>query len=223
MAERSLGGGQGSERSARTPGTRGLRAIETAVLRVRESQGRPLASTKLSESPEDRSGSLSPIGPGSDEDAAGHTVPRLLDVNRCTRPSGRDRHRGAGSRADESARARNPHRQDPLQHASRHRSTQPEARPLGRAVRPALRQAQFRRPRFNPCRRRLPPRRPRCPQLSVSRAGTRSSPRWIRQLDNPDSKSWSWEPTFSARAGRLPPRSTDRRRRPVVRRKARAP
>ena len=77
MAERSLGGGQGSERSARTPGIRGLQAIETAVLRVRESQGRPLGSTKLSESPGDRSGSLSPIGPGSDEHAVGHTVPRL--------------------------------------------------------------------------------------------------------------------------------------------------
>ena len=77
MAEHRLGGGQGFERSARTPGTRGLQAIETAVLRVRESQGRPLASTRLSESPGDRSGSLSPIGPGSDEDPAGHTVPRF--------------------------------------------------------------------------------------------------------------------------------------------------
>ncbi len=77
MAERSLGGGQGSERSAHTPGTRGLQAIETAVLRVRESQGRPLASTKLSESPGDRSSSLSPIGPGSDEDAVSHTIPRF--------------------------------------------------------------------------------------------------------------------------------------------------
>ena len=77
MAERSLGGGKGSERSARTPGTRGLQAIETAVLRVRESQGRPLTSPKLSESPGDRSDHQSPIGPGSDDDAVGHTVPRF--------------------------------------------------------------------------------------------------------------------------------------------------
>jgi IPT/TIG domain len=77
MAERSVGGGHGSERSAPTPGTRGLRAIETAVLRVRESQGRPLASARFSESPGDRSGSPPPIGVGSGEGPVGHTGPRF--------------------------------------------------------------------------------------------------------------------------------------------------
>jgi hypothetical protein len=41
MAELRVGNGRGSERPPETPGSRALRAMETAVLRVRESRGEP--------------------------------------------------------------------------------------------------------------------------------------------------------------------------------------
>jgi IPT/TIG domain len=75
MAESPLGTGRESDHPPDTPGTRALRAIETAVLRVRENQGERPTPTAHSESPGE--GSIPPprIDADGDEPAAGRTPP----------------------------------------------------------------------------------------------------------------------------------------------------